>query len=268
MAFAKFKVKKGLTISDSFIPSGYDEVPVGLILPYSKQTPPSGWLMCDGTSTSGYSELAAIVGATTPNLNGSVIVGRGTGLGADASGSGQITGTALPSVAINSSPSSASTNPMVDFSHSHPLASHTHDIAHTHNYPHTHSFLHYHTHPHSHTTSASSGLSDHQHSSWFTNSIGTGSGGRAANSISGSANFPTTSSGEHTHPGVGSATASIGSSGNSYGGSAAVNSFDATGTTTTGTNNNATGSFGSASSPSGAFSIVQPIIGVYFIIKY
>jgi hypothetical protein len=213
--------------------------------------------------------LAAIVGATTPNLNGSVIIGRGTGLGANSSGSGQITGSSLPSVAINSAPSTALTNPMVSFSHSHSMANHTHDIAHTHNYPHTHSYLHDHDASHGHTSSGASAT--HQHSSWFANQIAPGTNAKAANSTApGVALFPQGLAGvEHGHgPTLNASLTSSSSGGTGFGGSSAVNTFGATGTTTTSTNNDTTGSLGSVSSPSGAFSIVQPVIGVYFIIKY
>jgi len=51
-------------------------VPVGTINAYAGASAPTGWLLCDGTtSTSGYTTLAALVGATTPNLKGKVIVG-------------------------------------------------------------------------------------------------------------------------------------------------------------------------------------------------
>ena len=51
-------------------------VPVGTINAYAGATAPTGWLLCDGTtSTSGYTTLATLVGATTPNLKGKVIVG-------------------------------------------------------------------------------------------------------------------------------------------------------------------------------------------------
>lgn len=53
-------------------------VPTGVIMMWYASTPPAGWLFCNGTSTSGYPALAAIVGATTPNLNGRVPVGPGS----------------------------------------------------------------------------------------------------------------------------------------------------------------------------------------------
>jgi microcystin-dependent protein len=53
-------------------------VPVGTINAYPGATAPTGWLLCNGTSTSGYTALAALVGATTPDLQGHTLVGKGS----------------------------------------------------------------------------------------------------------------------------------------------------------------------------------------------
>lgn len=50
-------------------------VPVGTIAMYGGATAPTGWLLCDGTSTTGYTALAAIVGSTTPDLRGRFAIG-------------------------------------------------------------------------------------------------------------------------------------------------------------------------------------------------
>jgi hypothetical protein len=268
MAFAKFKVKKGIITANDFFVNGFDTVPVGLIIPYGKNTPPSGWLMCDGTSTSGYTELSAIVGATTPNLSGYTVMGAGTGSGNGSSGNGFISGTTIPAKTINTAASTTSTNPMVNFSHSHGLGSHTHPMSHTHNYPHTHFYIHYHMNgSHGHTTSPSS-TGNHQHRGYFANQIAPGTGAKSANSVQPAAIFPVVAAGGHFHSDSGAAAPPVGASGTPFGTSAPVNDFTASGTTTTGTDNTTTGSTGSASSPSGAFSIAQPTLGIYYIIKY
>jgi microcystin-dependent protein len=50
-------------------------VPVGTIAMYGGAAAPTGWLLCDGTATTGYTALAAIVGATTPDFKGRFPVG-------------------------------------------------------------------------------------------------------------------------------------------------------------------------------------------------
>jgi microcystin-dependent protein len=59
-------------------------VPVGTIVAFGSATPPTGWLLCDGGSTSSYTALAAVVGATVPDLRGRTIIGTGTGTGLTA----------------------------------------------------------------------------------------------------------------------------------------------------------------------------------------
>jgi microcystin-dependent protein len=62
-------------------------MPAGVIVPYTGATPPTGWLVCDGTSyaTATYPDLFAVIGYTygggganfnVPNLKGRVIVGQ------------------------------------------------------------------------------------------------------------------------------------------------------------------------------------------------
>ena len=53
-------------------------VPVGTIVAYPGASAPTGWLLCNGTSTTGYTTLAALVGATTPDLQGYTLVGKGS----------------------------------------------------------------------------------------------------------------------------------------------------------------------------------------------
>lgn len=59
-------------------------VPVGTIAMFGGATPPTGWLMCDGGSTTGYTALAGVVGANVPDLRGRAPIGYGTGTGLTA----------------------------------------------------------------------------------------------------------------------------------------------------------------------------------------
>ncbi len=51
-------------------------VPTGSIMMWYTNTPPTGWLLCNGQSTTGYTALAAVVGANVPNMQNRVPVGR------------------------------------------------------------------------------------------------------------------------------------------------------------------------------------------------
>ena len=53
-------------------------VPVGTVVMYGAAAAPTGWLLCNGQSTSGYAALAAIVGGTVPDLRGRAPIGYGT----------------------------------------------------------------------------------------------------------------------------------------------------------------------------------------------
>lgn len=55
--------------------------PVGTIVMYGGTTNPTGWLLCNGQSTAGYTALAAVVGANVPDLMGRVPIGYGAGSG-------------------------------------------------------------------------------------------------------------------------------------------------------------------------------------------
>lgn len=57
----------------------YGGVPTGSIMMWYTDTPPTGWLICNGQSTSGYTALAAVVGATVPNMQQRVPVGKNAG---------------------------------------------------------------------------------------------------------------------------------------------------------------------------------------------
>lgn len=61
-------------------------LPPGMILAYAGQNPPPGWLPCDGRSTAGFPQLAAVVGPNVPDLRGYFIRGAGTNADGTASG--------------------------------------------------------------------------------------------------------------------------------------------------------------------------------------
>lgn len=102
-------------------------VPVGTINAYAHSVAPAGWLMCDGTtSTSGYAVLALYVGATTPDLRGHTLVGKGSAPfdGALLSKFGSTTSTAAHTHSVGSLtvPSGGShTHAISDPSHSHEI---------------------------------------------------------------------------------------------------------------------------------------------------
>lgn len=53
---------------DSAIPAPASSVPSGCIMMWGATTPPSGWIECNGQSTSPYPALAVLYGSTVPNL--------------------------------------------------------------------------------------------------------------------------------------------------------------------------------------------------------
>lgn len=60
-----------------------NKIPPGSIMAYGGTTAPSGWLLCNGQSTNGHQELAAVVGANVPDLRGEFIRGWDNGRGVD-----------------------------------------------------------------------------------------------------------------------------------------------------------------------------------------
>jgi microcystin-dependent protein len=72
--------------------------PVGSITMYTGASAPAGWLLCDGVaSTASYPALAALVGATTPNLQSRFPIGMGALAVKSTGGSATITQANLPS---------------------------------------------------------------------------------------------------------------------------------------------------------------------------
>jgi microcystin-dependent protein len=63
-------------------------VPTGSIMMWATATAPDGWLICNAQSTTGYTALAALVGANVPDLRGKIPVGQ---LGASSLGTATIT---------------------------------------------------------------------------------------------------------------------------------------------------------------------------------
>lgn len=62
---------------------GFSDTPIGSVIAWSHSTIPDGWLECNGQSTNGYPDLAAIAGANVPDLRGEFIRGWDHGRGVD-----------------------------------------------------------------------------------------------------------------------------------------------------------------------------------------
>ena len=113
-------------------------VPVGTIAAYAGVTAPTGWLLCNGTSTTGYTSLAALVGATTPDMRGRFPIGDNATLTLlGTGGSLTIAEGNLPSHSHTFSATSAAMNQNSTLSHTVNETAHSHtidstDIAHTH----------------------------------------------------------------------------------------------------------------------------------------
>jgi microcystin-dependent protein len=90
------------TIVNTTIPNS---TPVGTIVMFGGTDEPAGWLFCNGQSTASYASLAAVVGATVPDLRGRAPIGVGTGAGLTARALGDITGTETHTLLISEMPS-------------------------------------------------------------------------------------------------------------------------------------------------------------------
>jgi len=68
------------TLKTENFPAAYVNsfVPTGAIMAFGMNSVPTGWLACNGQSTSGYTALAALVGANVPDLRGYFVRGFGT----------------------------------------------------------------------------------------------------------------------------------------------------------------------------------------------
>jgi len=114
--------------------------PVGTINAYAGATAPTGWLLCNGTSTTGYAALAALVGATTPDMRGLFPIGKtASSTGSTLLGTGgstTITTANLPSHSHANTPALSSgtvsitdpghTHTITDPGHGHSINDHTH----------------------------------------------------------------------------------------------------------------------------------------------
>jgi len=158
-------------------------MPVGSVIMYAGATAPAGYLECNGQSTSGYADLATIVGANVPDLRGQFVRGWDNGAGVDS-------GRALLS---NQAGTFAS--------HNHSLTNggnHNHSLGSAGN--HAHGINSVGNHAHSGSGSTSSDTHTHGHSKAGSTSdddsgYPSGSGG----SLSGSFTSGTTNSDSHSH---------------------------------------------------------------------
>jgi microcystin-dependent protein len=89
IAYSKLSLSNSIVLGDLVAALQAFLVPVGTIAMWGGASAPSGWLLCNGTSTSGYTTLASIVGATTPDMTGRFPLGlTGSGTGSTLRGTG------------------------------------------------------------------------------------------------------------------------------------------------------------------------------------
>lgn len=82
IAFTTFSVGNNVESKNGIIVEE-EQVPIGSIQMWGSSTPPDGWLEMNGQSTSGYPELAKVVGGTLPDLRGEFVRGWDNGRGVD-----------------------------------------------------------------------------------------------------------------------------------------------------------------------------------------
>lgn len=98
-------------------------MPVGVVLPYTSSTAPSGWFNCLGQELyrGDYPDLFAVIGTTygvgngtttfnLPNLAGRVVVGQGSGVGLTSRAMGATSGVETHVLNINEIPSHSHTS--------------------------------------------------------------------------------------------------------------------------------------------------------------
>lgn len=105
------------------IPGSTSSVPPGVIEMFAGSTPPAGYLLCNGQSTSGYPALADVVGGNVPDLRNRFIVGAGSAYTVGNTG-GVDSNT---SVASHSHTQPSHTH--AGFNHNHATPNHTHIIS-------------------------------------------------------------------------------------------------------------------------------------------
>ena len=89
-SIAALEDQMGRMVARTLVTVSADNVPIGAILPFGGSTPPSGYLLCDGTSyaASAYPQLSAVIGYTyggsggsfnVPDCRGKALVGYKSG---------------------------------------------------------------------------------------------------------------------------------------------------------------------------------------------
>ena len=235
-------------------------VPVGAISAYAGSTAPTGWLMCNGTSTAGYPVLAALVGATTPDLTGRFPMGKtASSTGSTLLGSGgsnTIAESNLP--AHGHAVGTLATTPTGDHQHTGTVdggGGHTHGVSILGVGGHTHADGSYSASSHSHTVGTNTTSStSHTHTATSVAAAGitsSSSGTATTSSVAAAVTGASVSDGTYTHG------ASIVSADNHQ------HTFT---TDSIGSHGHAiTGSTGSVGSGTAYF---QPFVSVNYIIKH